>query len=173
MKKTVVKNEGLNTWEYEYLFSFSLNMAPTTHIMACRPDGAMRMTGLIEGGKVWGDRVNGKVLPYGGDWSTATPDGISHINVTTLIETDDGAQIYLEYTGKILYGGKEGFERAKNFDFPPAMYFSMVAYMETNSEKYTWLNDEVCFGIGKADFTGDTPVVQYDIYAHRSLPGKD
>ena len=53
----------------------------------------------ILGGSFEGDRVRGKVLAGGADWATATADGAFELDLRATLETDDGALIYLTFTG--------------------------------------------------------------------------
>jgi hypothetical protein len=49
----------------------------------------------VTGGKVQGPKVNGKLLPVGGDWLTIRTDGVGILDVRATIETHDAALIYL------------------------------------------------------------------------------
>ena len=40
------------------------------------PTKDTRVTGVITGGTVWGDKIHGKIVPIGADWSTVHPNGI-------------------------------------------------------------------------------------------------
>ncbi len=46
-----------------------------------------------------GPKLRGKMLPGGGDWLTVRTDGVGILDVRATIESDDGALIYLAYTG--------------------------------------------------------------------------
>ena len=159
----------LNPFEYEHLFSYSVDIVPNMEIMSPAPWG-MRVTGYIAGGTVWGPKLNGKVLPAGADWSVVTPDGVVHVDVRTTLEADDGARIYLQYKGIMDLGGPEGYENYKALNFPAKCQIQIQPVLETDSQKYEWMNRTCYFRIGRVDFTVNPVVVQYDIYAFRSLP---
>lgn len=98
-----------------------------------------------KGGVVKGSKINGRVLPGGGDWLLIKPDGIGEINVRATMQTDDGALIYTHYTGVL------------NFE---TGYFRTTPRFETSSGDYAWLNNIVAVGVGQSTDTG----VRYHIY---------
>src|SRR6478672_11499690 len=53
----------------------------------------------VTGGTFDGDRLRGKVLEGGGDWVTARADGTLELDLRVTLETDDGARIYMTFTG--------------------------------------------------------------------------
>src|SRR5215467_8341259 len=62
-------------------------------------DGSRVIVNVRPGGWVKGPRITGKIIAPGGDWVTVTPSGVSRLDVRLLIETDDGAHIYMTYNG--------------------------------------------------------------------------
>ena len=52
-------------------------------------------------GIVKGDRIKGKILAGGGDWGLILDSTTFKLDVRATIETDDGALIYMTYTGYI------------------------------------------------------------------------
>lgn len=53
----------------------------------------------ITGGSFAGERLRGRVLPGGADWSTQLDGGGAHLHARYWIETDDGAIIAVENEG--------------------------------------------------------------------------
>lgn len=53
----------------------------------------------ITGGRVYGPRLNGRILPGGSDWPLIRPDGDSQIEAHYTIEADDGTLIRIENRG--------------------------------------------------------------------------
>jgi hypothetical protein len=53
----------------------------------------------IVGGRVEGPRLNGTILPGGGDWNVARADGIIHALAKYTIKTDDGVLISVHNEG--------------------------------------------------------------------------
>ena len=63
-----------------------------------------RMIAYIKEGEFSGPKMKGKVLPGGGDWinlASGRPNAMK-VDVRAVWETDDGAKIYLSYTGRII-----------------------------------------------------------------------
>jgi Protein of unknown function (DUF3237) len=57
----------------------------------------------ITDGKVTGERLSGTVRAGGGDWILACPDGYGRLDVRGIFETDDGANVYVQYYGVVEY----------------------------------------------------------------------
>ncbi len=53
----------------------------------------------VSAGAIEGKKLNGKISTGGGDWSLIGADGFSRLDVRTQLVTDDGAFIYVYYTG--------------------------------------------------------------------------
>ena len=152
----------LNKFGFEYLFSYYANIGDF-YRMPKSPFG-LRHIGYITDGRVWGDKVNGELAPGGGDWCVVRTDGVSMPDVRTMIRTDDGAEIYMHYTGK-MDTGKGGFENYCKGIFPDINYIYTSVEFETEAENYLWLNRCQCFGVGIVDRTKTPLMVQYDVYA--------
>ena len=52
----------------------------------------------VTGGEITGERLHGKLLG-GGEWALIGPDGFVRIDVRLQGETNDGAYIYIQYSG--------------------------------------------------------------------------
>jgi hypothetical protein len=109
-----------------------LNTAPTQDIGA-GPRGT-RVTFLITGGSFEGDRLRGKVLPGGDDWTLKRSDGVMELDLRVTLETDDGALIHMTFEG-IRDDGATG-----------APYFRTVPRFETADPKYSFLNRLLAVG---------------------------
>lgn len=103
----------------------------------------------IPGGYFEGDRLRGKILPSGSDWQNVRSDGAWMINVRTLLETDDGALISMNYQG-LRHGPKEVIDAIARGEAvnPNAYYMRVTPWFETASEKYGWLNNTVAVAHG-------------------------
>ena len=77
------------------LMSLRLSTAPTQNIGA-GPHGA-RITFPLTGGSFEGDRLRGKVLPCGDDWTVKRADGVTELDLRITLETDDGALIHMTF----------------------------------------------------------------------------
>jgi hypothetical protein len=112
-----------------------LNTAPTQNIGA-GPRGP-RVTFPITGGSFEGERLRGKALPGGDDWTVKRPDGVVELDLRITLETDDGALIHMT------------FEGIRDDGAPGAPYFRTVPRFETAEQKYAFLNRLLAIGAGQ------------------------
>jgi hypothetical protein len=100
-----------------------------------------------------GDRLRGKLKgSAAADWLVVSPQGMGMMDVRLTIETDDGALIYLAYSGRVDIS--QGIEGATVYSTP---------LMETGDERYAWVNgvQMVAKGVVSAG------VLTYEIYELR------
>lgn len=121
-----------------------------------------RVNFYITGGKVEGPKVNGKLLPVGGDWMTLRTDGVGIVDVRATIQTHDGALIYTAYSG-VMDFGKDGYEKLPKGEVPAVVSIHVAPRYYTSHPEYLWLNRIQCVGIGQSDMSRSE--VAYDIYA--------
>ena len=117
------------------------------------PRGNRKIVPVI-GGTLEG-RINGKVLPFGGDWALTRPDGVLELDVRLTIETDDGALIHMIYYG-VRHGTDEDLAAlARGEHVPPEkLYFRIMPRFETSAPQWSWLNRILCVGLGERLKTG-------------------
>jgi uncharacterized protein DUF3237 len=98
----------------------------------------------IVGGEVRGERVNGKVLPFGADFQVIRPNELIDLEAKYAFETDDGAVIYVENRG-IRFGPVELLRKLKRGEpvDPKLIYFRTVPKFETGAENYRWLMEHI------------------------------
>ena len=106
-----------------------------------------RITVQIDGGSFTGPKLSGFVVGPSADWAVARADGSLRLDVRLLLRTDDGADIYMSYSGIGLDGGAR-LRTAPTF--------------ETGDERYAWLNQVQGVAIGTTD--GST-YVEHQVYA--------
>ena len=108
----------------------------------------------VTGGRFDGERLKGTVRP-GHDWFVTRPDGALVIDVRLLLDTDDGATIYLTYQGRMT-GSDEVMTRfRKGEQLAPTDYsLAIVARFECGAPGYSWLNDVVAAGAGEQTPSG-------------------
>ena len=124
------------------LMSLHLTLAPT-QIVGQGPHGT-RITYPVTGGSFDGDRLHGKVLPGGDDWTIKRADGVIELDLRVTLETDDGALIHMTF---------EGIRDDAPTGGP---YFRTTPRFETAAAKYAFLNRLLAVGSGKS--TPDGPV---------------
>ena len=99
----------------------------------------------VTGGSFEGDRLRGKVLPGGGDWVTAMPDGTFELDLRVTLETDEGALVHMTLSGVR--------DDANN-------YFRTLPRFETAAPKYEFLNRMLAVGIGEIHPDGPVHAIE-------------
>ncbi len=62
-------------------------------------DGTREVVWPIVGGRFWGPRLNGEVLPGGGDFPVLRPDGTMVVDALYRLRVDDGTQVIIHNKG--------------------------------------------------------------------------
>ncbi len=122
-----------------WLMTLQVAVAPPQRIGAV-PHGA-RVTAPILGGSFDGPRLRGRVVPGGADWTLLRADGVLELDLRILLETDDGAQIYLTSVG-FRHGPPEvlaALARGEAVD-QASYFFRVTPRFETGHVKYAFLN---------------------------------
>jgi hypothetical protein len=144
---------------YEFTYQAQLN-APVD--VGAGPFGH-RQVFEVTGGRLEGERLQGRVLGGGGEWFLVGPDGFGRIDVRIQFETDDGARIYVQYVGLLeLNEAVQAFiagEREET-EFGD-QYFRIAPRLETGDPRYAWVNQTlfVAEGRGHSGFG-----VEYRVY---------
>jgi hypothetical protein len=148
--------QPLNT---RLLFTLTGTVAAPSEV-GVLPQGQRRII-PIAGGEFEGPRIRGQVLPFGADWMLIRPDGVAVIDVRATLQTDDGALIYMRYSG-YRHGPADVMQAlADGKEADPSTYYLRIAVtLETGADNYAWLNQIVAVGTGRKIPEG--PV--YDIY---------
>jgi len=144
----------------ELLFEISVNMEPPL-VVGPTPNGDRRIR-LISGGRFAGPKLQGDILPGGGDWLLLRPDGARSLDVRLTLRTEDGDLIYAISRG-ILDMSPEIYQRiaaGETID-PAEYYFRTTPLFEAATEKLDWLNRVVAVSVGRLT---QTTVVQ-TVYA--------
>src|SRR6478752_1742560 len=84
--------------ELEFVYEASAALEPPKQIGATH-DGSRRIIPIVAGGTVKGPLVNGRLLGDAADWQLTRHDGVTVVDATYAIETDDGALIQLRNRG--------------------------------------------------------------------------
>ena len=111
-----------------------------------------RMIYEVVSGSISGERLNAKLVgDAAADWLLVGPDGTGTLDVRSLVQTEDGALVFLQYHGRVdLSAGAE------------APLFSTPRF-ETGDERYGWLNK--LQAVGKGSLVGTT--LTYELYELR------
>jgi len=151
------------SYNLEHIFSYTATLNPPERIGPV-PEG-IKANFYVTGGKVEGPKLNGKVLPVGGDWLTIRTDGVGILDVRATIETHDAALIYTAYLG-VMDLGKDGYQKVLQQDVPAVIHLQSAPRYYTAHPEYQWLNRIQCVGVGQANMA--KLEVSFDIYAIRS-----
>lgn len=132
---------------FQPLFTIQFQTSP--QIVGDVPQGYFRRAGIIASGSFTGERLSGAVLAGGGDWLFRRADGVIHIDVRAMLESDLGEAIYMTYTGRLKSGPgvEERLARGETIA-PHEIYFRTAVQFETAASRLSWLNDIIAFGIG-------------------------
>jgi hypothetical protein len=132
----------------QFLFTITATVTQL-HDIGSVPAGG-RHIDLIGAGTFEGPRMRGELLPGGLDMKTLRADGAMVPNVRLVLRTDDGALIFMHYTG-IRHGSPEVMARIASGEVvaPTEYYLRNSPYFETSAPKYDWLNRIVAVGVGR------------------------
>ncbi len=124
-----------------------------------------RVLAGITGGTVTG-KVTGTVLPIGGEFGLFLSPTSYQINVRAAIKADDGAIVYITYSGYMSAADPQTLQKlfspaGKDLD-PSSYYWRTNPLFETTAPQYAWLNNTV--GLGYGSYNEDGHVV-YKIFA--------
>ena len=113
-----------------------------------------RMIFEVGSARFEGERLNATAKgSAAADWSITDPDGTISLDVRCLLETDDGALIYMTYTGRGDFSAGPGTQ---------PLYTAIT--FETSHDDYRWLNS--IQAVSKGTFTGPLGIV-YDVHQLR------
>ncbi len=128
-------------------FSIAAEVAPALEV-GPTPLGERRLIPIL-GGEVTGPRLTGKVLPGGTDYQSIRDPGLADIHARYVVETPEGARIYVENTG-IRRGPPDLVARLRRGEPVDAsqIYFRTVPRFETASPDHLWLMRSIFVCVG-------------------------
>jgi len=111
-----------------------------------------RMIYEVASGYIEGERLNAKLAGNAAaDWLLVGPDGTGTLDVRSLVETDDGALVLIQYRGRVdLAAG-------------PRSPLYATPRFETGDPRYAWLNK--LQAVGKGFLVENT--LTYELYELR------
>ena len=91
----------------------------------------------VTGGTFEGEKLKGTLLASGGDWITIDSDGVGHLDVRATFLTDDGANIYVQYYGALVFNEKvaAALESGIPADFGDTHFVTQPRF-ETGDDRY-------------------------------------
>lgn len=150
------------------LCSAWIELAADAPIPLGRSPWRNRRVSDIAGGRFFGQRLAGRIRASGADWSEGgvLADGtvVTLVDVRSVWTTDDGADVYVTYSGRLVIPPKvlDDFRDPARVEqlSPDAYRFRIVPTFETASADYAWLNEIVAVGVGRRTAAG----VEYAMY---------
>jgi len=130
------------------------------HVIGETPSGFRRVR-AFQGGSLKGPRIAGHIKAGGSDAWMRGRDAAVRPDVRLVVETDDGACLYITYKG-VRHGPAEVMARIERNEPVPddSFYLRNLVTFETGAPAHDWLNRIVAVGVGRRVPDG----VVYDIY---------
>ena len=141
------------------LMRFNVDVAAPIEVGAS--SAGSRSVANITGGSFDGERLNGTIYNSGADWILVDATGMSKVDVRIVLETEDGAKIYVNYQGFLelneVFGQAIATGSATQLgDFKLLTHLAF----ETGDERYQWLNSTVGVAEGRVVPGG----IEYQVY---------
>lgn len=140
----------------DWLCTIDFDVADGVFAIGASPFGEQRI-GYITGGRFEGPKLNGVVRNGGGNWPRGGRLGqsaaVSTFDARAVLETNDGARIYMTYTGRAVIPDDVRAEFADparaDLVVPERYYLRIAPVFETAHPDYLWLNGVLAVGHGE------------------------
>ncbi len=147
----------------EFAFEISIQFARHDTI-GQMPSGAGRGFVYIDGGRITGPLLNGRVLgSSGGDWAVFRPDDVLATDARYMLEADDGTKILMMNRGYLWGRQPDTIKRMQDWMFRNGpevpfeeFYLRAAPQFETSRGPHEWLMRHVFIGIGQRQKEGNT-----------------
>jgi len=144
----------------EHAFDIRVDFDDKRCIFGPLPGGHSQGYTPTIGGRISGPRLQGHVVPNSGaDFAVVRPDGVIEINSHYLLETDDGAKIYISNKG-YLVPAKPGEAQVSNGTPQPA-YFRFTPTFKVPAGPHDWLMRTVLLGAGERRSNPDHSIFRF------------
>jgi len=132
----------------EPLMTMHADLKPPQEIGA-GPFG-MRQIFEVTGGSFDGDKLSGEVLTCGGDWILVDAHGAGRLDVRATLRTRDGALIYVQYPGVLVFNDKvaQALGSGGSTQYGDTYFVTQLRF-ETGDARYAWLNTLLAVGEGR------------------------
>ena len=141
---------------FEYALTITINLDKAFQV---RPSlyGSERWGVYLKDGWFEGPGIKGIVLPHSGaDWPMWRQDRVIDFDARYMLQTDDGAVIYLQNRG-YRWGSPEvmaAMSRREDVD-PNSYYMRVAPKFEAPAGKYEWLSRYVSVGVAEKPPAGN------------------
>jgi hypothetical protein len=130
----------------------SMDLSYTDGFTLIRPyDGDSGLGWGVGTGTVTGDRIRGTAR-----WSNhpaSRGDGVMLPGVRGVIETDEGAEVIFDLSGRTTWVDRDGVRTGRQL---------LMALFESEADDYRWLNNTVCMVEGAID--QETLVIHFEVH---------
>ncbi len=142
---------ALNALPAEFIGTISARTNDVSRPMVKRGPFGTKVVATVTAATFVGPKINAASIDgvAGADWLTILEGGSFALDVRFSLRTDDGADIYVTYTG---FGTRDE-EGGASIRISPRF--------ETGDDRYAWLNNLFTVAVGKTTPDG----VEYDVYA--------
>jgi len=125
-------------------YAFTVTLKPGVPVELGEVEGAKRRFIPILGGTVNGPKLQGEVLPGGGDWQTVTPEGVAKIDARYFLKLTDGAIVEVVTPGLRVASPDVAKRLAQGEDVDPSLYyFRVTPQLRVKSGAQDWLGKTV------------------------------
>lgn len=124
------------------------------------PLGTRRIFNAV-GGEFEGERLRGAIQRNGGEWFLDADGAPGQIDVRLLLETHDGALIYMRYSGVLDFNEKVGglLAQGQATQYGDNLFLTQARF-ECADPRYDWLNTTIAVGEGRMH----PDCVEYSLY---------
>lgn len=132
----------------EYAFTIELRLKPKLAV-GLMTKGGDRYFVEVADGRIFGPRLQGIVLPGGGDWAFVRPDGTLDFDARYNLQLSDGSLVCLQNRG-YRWGSPEVMARlARREPVDASDYYMRVSpIFEVAAGPHDWLMKHVFVGVG-------------------------
>ena len=143
-----------------FAFEARVDIAPSRHVghAGSAPLGFTPITG----GTVSGPRLNGTVVPGGGDWAVERKGVAVDLDARYLIRADDGALVDIVNRGFWVASPEveAAVDAGEQVD-PSRYYFRTQPVFRTDAPQHSWLTHTVFVGVAFDDSESDQIRIQF------------
>ena len=118
-------------------------------LVGATPLGERRIIPIL-GGRVFGPRMEGEILPGGADFQLIRPDGVAEIEARYTLRLADGALVYVVNRGLRTAAPEDMARLMRGEPVPPErVYFRTSPVFETAAPDHAWLGRSLFVGFGE------------------------
>lgn len=137
--------------KFEHAFTISIELSEPYWVLPTAR-GETRAAVYAKEGKIEGPLLNGRVVPMsGGDFPLSRDNGVVDFDARYLLETDDGAIIYLENRGYRWARSPETSERIRRQEevSHDEYYMRVTPKFDAPAGLHSWLSQHVFVGVAE------------------------